>query len=169
MAIYANIIPGLSRSASRCLSLILCWVSGLFSGYCFGNLFSVSLTRSALYTPVSVVGLFVCVFLPLFLTYLSVITDKPIIILIVCFIKAVAYGFCGMLIFRIYNTASWIIQVLFQFSDSCYCIVLLYLWFRRLCVDNIDTMRDIVVCAFIGMFVAAADLFVINAILVGII
>ena len=89
--------------------------------------------------------------------------------MIVCFIKAVAYGFCGMLIFRIYNTASWIIQVLFQFSDSCYCIVLLYLWFRRLCVDNIDTMRDIVVCAFIGMFVAAADLFVINAILVGII
>ena len=169
MTFHANIIPGLSKSACKCFSLILCWVSGLFSGYCFGKLYSVSLTRSTLYTPVSVVGLFVCVFLPLFLTYLSIVTDKPIIILIVCFMKAAAYGFSGMLIFRIFGIASWIIRILFLFSDSCYCIVLLCLWFRCLRHKNTIPMCEIALCAFIGILVATADLFIISPILEGII
>lgn len=169
MTNYANIHPVLSRSAYKVISLILSWISGLLIGFCFGKFFSVSLTRSVILEPVSVVGLFACVFLPLIITYFSILTNKPIFILIVCFFKAVAFGFSGMLIFRSFGTASWLIQALFLFSDSIYCVVLLFLWFWRFWNVNIDNMRDVFLCAIVGILVTTADYFVISPILFGLV
>ena len=66
--------------AKDALSLIFTWVSGLLLGYLFCKPCFVSLMRSALLQPVSIVGLFICIFLPLILSYFSILLKKPIII-----------------------------------------------------------------------------------------
>lgn len=167
MTIYANILRGLSRSAYQCIALIFSWLSGLLIGCCLCKLYSFSLMRSALLQPVSIVGLFVCIFLPLILSYFSFAANKPIFITIVCFLKAVAFGFSCALVSQTFDAASWLIQILFLFSDSCFLLVLFVLWLRRFLIADAHGVGDILVCAVFGILIASADYFVVSPILEG--
>ena len=107
-----------------------CWFLGYLIGYSFADSSFLSLMHSALLQPVSIVGLFVCIFLPLLLTWVSVSLNKPVIILTVCLTKAIAFGFSCKLLLLTAGSAAWLYRVLFLFSDSCILIVLFMTWFR---------------------------------------
>lgn len=167
MTIYANSSRSLPGSLYRCIPLVLSWFLGILLGCFFAEPFSVSLMRSAVLQPVSIVGVFVCIFLPLIFSFVSFYANKPIIILIVCFLKAVAYGFSCLLVYRTYDSAAWLIQVLFLFSDSCFMIVLFVVWFRRFLGVGSPGVSELWMCTAIGIFLASADYFVISPILEG--
>ena len=167
MTIYANVQRSISKSRYWCITLIFSWLAGLAVGSCFYKPSLFSLMRSALFQPVSIVGLFVCLFLPLLCSYFSFVTEKPVLIVIVCFFKAVAFGFSCSLISQTYGTAAWLARFLFLFSDSCFLLVLFVLWLRRFLNTGIQNMTDVYVCAVIGILIAAVDYFVISPFVVG--
>ena len=107
-------------------------LSCLFLGFIFGcSIYEptyLSMMRSALDLPVSIVGVFVCIYCPLLCTFFSFTANKPIVIYIVCFIKAAGLGFSYFLVSRLFTSASWLIRLLFLFSDSFNLFMLFSLW-----------------------------------------
>lgn len=170
MAVFANKYFHFFKNHTRCVYLCFSWILGLCAGCGLYHVMKPSsflLMRSAILQPVSIVGLFASVFLPLICSYFSILTDKPIIIWIVCFLKAVAFGFSGVLVSQCFYDASWLVRFLFLFSDSCFLVVLFSLWFRRCANVCIDGYADFAFSAVLGFCIAAADYFVISPFLMG--
>ena len=167
MTIYANDRRHISIQMLRCIVLIACWLIGLLIGYLYSKPFSFSLMRSVVVQPVSIVGLCVSVFFPLICAYFSFLTEKPVVVMIVCFLKAVAFSFSGALVSHYFQSAGWIICFFMMFSDCCFSIVfltLLLLYFSCACIRP---MSDLFVCTAIGICIATADYFAISPFLQG--
>lgn len=150
----------------RVIALICSWLFGFLFGYIMLEPFFFPLMRSSAMQSVSIVGLLVSIFLPFFFSYFAVISHKPIIILIVCFLKAVAFGFSGALISQMFYSASWLVRFLLMFSDFCFMPVLFTLWIRRFSTPNICGMTDFVVTALLGVGITAVDYFCICPIVI---
>ena len=148
-------------------ALLLAWIGGTSFGCSLYEPLPVTLMHSVVITPMSIVGVFVCVFLPLVCTYFSFLLDKLIIILIVCFLKAVAFSFSGALIWHYFQSAGWLICFFMMFSDCCFSIVFLTLLLRYFSCACIRPMSDLFVCTAIGICIATADYFVISPFLQG--
>lgn len=161
MTIHANSTPYSKAFVRSCL-LIFSWVFGLLVGYCLSKPLFTPMMRSAFLQPVSIVGLFVCIFLPLVLSCLFIYYEKPIFLLIVCFMKSAAYGFSCGIISHVYQSASWLLRFLFLFSDSCFLLVLLTLWIIAVSSSKPVRSRTLHVCAAIGMIVCFADFFIVS-------
>lgn len=163
MTFFVNFRRFFSRNG-RFTSLVFCWLFGLIVGYCLLEPFFLPLMRSVALQPVSIVGYLVSLFLPFVGSYVAIISDKPIIIMIVCFLKAVAFGFTGALISQFFYSASWLVRFLLMFSDSWFLFVLFILWFRRFSDFNIHGSMDILVTALLGIGISIADFFWISPI-----
>ena len=149
--------------------LCACWLLGLCAGSYLGLFFepySISMMRSAAVQPVSIVGLCLSIFLPLLCTVLSVLLDRPILALAVCFIKAASFSFSLSWISSIYGTASWLVYMLFMFSDICFLLILFICWFRFPCSFNAKVKRFFCVAILLGLLIALGDYFVISPFLV---
>ena len=165
--LYSNLILHFKQRSYLITLLIISWCLGILLGYFFYEPSFFSMVRCAVMQPVSIVGLFSCLFFPLLISFLSVIMNKPIIILIVCFLKAASYGFSITILSSLFATATWLIRFLFLFSDSCFCVVLLVLWLHRFHYSKIHNYCDFFACLMIGIGIAAADIFVISPFLQG--
>lgn len=111
--------------------LVLCLCLGFFSGCSIYEPFFLSMMRSALNLPVSIIGVFACVYFPLICTYFSFTSNKPIILYIICYIKAAAFGFSYLLVGSYFSTAGWMVQLLLLFSDNFTLLILLSLWIQH--------------------------------------
>lgn len=152
------------------IALCLAWVTGLLYGCAIAltnNSVFLIWMRSAVSQSVSIVGLLVSVFLPLLLTYISVVIEKPFIILIVCFLKAAAFAFCGTLIHQCYGTASWLVGYLHLFSDSCFLFFLFALWYWHFGSSRMIGSFDLSLCGIIGFVLAALEYLLISPFLLG--
>lgn len=156
LTLNANIRYHLSP-LSRMLILIFVWLVGLCVGYLLCDPSCFLLMRRAVVQPVSIVGLFICIFLPLVLSYYSVLFEKPICILIVCFIKSVAFGFSSALIACVYNTSSWLIRFLFLFSDTFFLLFLMMFWLKSSYGEKVSHQRSFQFGALFGILIGAAD------------
>ena len=165
--LYSNFGLHFRQRSYLIISLIISWCLGILFGYFFYEPSFSSMVRCAVMQPVSIVGLFSCLFFPLLFSYLSVIMNKPIIILIVCFLKAASFGFSVTILSSLFATATWLVRFLLLFSDSFFCIVLLLLWLRRFHHSKIHNYCDFFICSMIGIGIAAVDIFVISPFLQG--
>lgn len=154
---------------SRILLCII-WLAGFFCGCAvalINNSYFLSWMRCAVLQPVSIVGLLVSVYLPLLLSYISLVSEKPIIILIVCFFKAAAFAFCGALIHQFYGNASWLVRWLYLFSDSSFLFFLFALWYRCLDTSRMTVKSDLSMCCCIGVLLTASEYFIVSPLLLG--
>ena len=113
----------------RALMIVFCWCVGLFAGVLFADinsLFFLPWMRSAVMLPVSIVGLFVSIFLPLITLFIR----RLWLILFVCFYKAFSFGFICTLLGYIFRGSAWLICPLFLFSDCVSLFVLMDFWLR---------------------------------------
>ena len=161
MTINANKSNNFRVTVRVCL-LVFLWILGLALGYLLSKPCYIPLMRSALLQPVSIVGFIVCIFLPLILTSLSICLEKPILILIVCFIKSAAYGFSCGLISLIFCSASWLVRFLFLFSDSCFLLVLLSIWIKAFSDTKKIRFRSLQYAAVIAVLIGIADYCVVS-------
>lgn len=114
--------------------VLLVWIAGLIIGCCIFyacNQDFLSLMGSAVYQPVSIVGILASMFFPFFFVYLSIIANNSVYALIVVFLKAVAFAFTGAMIADRYLSAGWLLRFLFLFSDYCFLPVLIWFWLRQ--------------------------------------
>lgn len=139
----------------------LLWFVGLIIGFslCFMYKPYYSLPmRSVLFQPVSIIGLFCVVFIPLLFAYFS-FTFKPILVLIVCFFKAIAFGFSYVWVSLTFESASWLIRILFLFSDYCSLLILLILLIRYADYLHYLTKRDFLFAAAFDLMLVIGDYF----------
>ena len=151
---------------------LLCgvWLLGLLSGgflYCCSKPPVSSWMCSLLVQPVSIVGLVMVLFLPYFLTCLSFLINRPLILMTVCYIKAASYFYTLCVLYHLFDSAAWIIGVLSLFSDSLFMIVLFSFWLTGLKDRYISHTRAPLVCLFTGLLIAASDLYIISPYLQG--
>lgn len=169
MASFSTLPQMKSRLPSGVFCLLFCWIIGFFAGvfvsFIFVPSFS-SLMHGLVLEPVSIVGNMICIFLPLALSVISIISCKPEIILLVCFVKAVSFGFCGMLVSSVFGSASWMIRLLLLFSDTVFITVLFWLWLRHF-DRQIPCDFDCYVCLMVGILIAGIDYFVVGPVLQG--
>ena len=112
----------------KLLSLTSFWIVGLFIGVClayFDTTFSFSLMLSAVQQPMSIVGLFACVFLPFLIFYSVCISGRYPVIWVIILLKAIGFSFSCVLIIKYFDSAAWMIAFLFQFSDV-FSLILLF-------------------------------------------
>ena len=127
----------------KLLSLFLVWSFGLIVGcnlFYTCRLYFLSLMGSVAMQSVSIVGVLASMLFPLFFSYLSIITNNSIYILIVIFLKAVSFGFTGTLLEDLYLTAGWLLRFLFLFSD--YCFLPACCWFHLFVAGNKTRIRS---------------------------
>lgn len=147
--------------------LIPIWIAGLLVGIISYDPYVSSLMSGVILQPVSVVGLLGIIFLPLFVVYVSFVLNEPIVSLIVCFLKAVAFGFSGNLIAQNYGSASWLVRVLLQFSDHCCFLLLFVLWHRNFCTFTGSRSKSHMIIFLLVVPIAVLDYFVISPFLRG--
>ena len=170
MAGYANSRYQFFISHRYRISLCIFWLLGISVGCWISQVLKPSfflLMRSVVCQPVSIVGLFTSIFLPLICSYLSFLTNNRIAVLLVCFLKAAAYAFSGVMMSLCFGSASWLFRFLFLFSDNCFLVILCFLWFR--CGDRLSPLssKDFLVCTVFGLLFASVDYFVISPFLMG--
>lgn len=151
------------------ITFSLFWIAGILLGFglffiCRPFLFLQM--RSAILQPVSIVGLCSSIFLPLFCTVVSILLNRPILALAVCFIKAASFSFSISWISAIYGAASWLVYMLFMFSDICFLLILFIYWFRFPYSFNAKFKRFFCSAVLFGSLIALGDYFIISPFLV---
>ena len=147
--------------------LALSCLSGAIFGYvcavyCGASL--LLLTRMAVFSPVSVVGLSACCLLPFLYAALAAYLSCHWLLYLLCFVKLFLFCFCGCVVYAAFGTAGWLVRSLFQFSDSCLLPVLC--WFCLRCLGSVKTRkRDFAFCLLTGAAVGILDFCVISPLL----
>lgn len=169
MASYAVELTKYFKNNHFMIAFSLFWSAGVLAGFGLFLMckpFVFLQMRSAVLQPVSIVGLFCTIFLPLLCTYISVLINKPIIILVICFIKAASFCFSLLWVTVLYDSASWLLYMLFMFSDSCFLLMLFLLWLRYpYCCDS-KSKRVFCFSTMLGLLIAFGDYFVISPFLI---
>ena len=151
----------------RILSFFTAWIIGLILGISFVYVdvpSFTSLMRLAFFQRVSIVGCFICVFVPLFCSAFFVAIGKPRFLLIICFVKAAAFAFCGASLCLTFRSAGWLAVLLFLFSDCFFLILLFGFW---LCCDKSRESLDshLYWCLIASLLISGIDRIAIQPIL----
>ncbi len=153
----------------RVVVLALCWIFGLFFGLFFvsseGNFLTAAICSGS-YRRASFIGLLAITLIPLCLSYVAFIRAKQPILYLICFFKAFAYGACLQAIVLVYGSASWLVRLLFLFSDSCSVVILLWFWYRRIFVGRFHCRKDFLTSVLIAFFLSMFDYFFVSPYLV---
>lgn len=115
--------------------LAFSWLAGLACGilvYLSAGNFLLSLMRSTLYVPVSIVGLLCVTTFPFLLSAFAVFLSKPVLLLPICFGKAFLFAFASIGILQAFGSAGWLLRWLLLFSDCASIPLLYWFWLRYL-------------------------------------
>ena len=163
--------PSNFRKYHSLFLLCFIWLIGLISGAYFFHIcrpYVFLQMRSLAQQPVSFICLFLFVYLPLFCTYVALLTNNFPLILFICFLKALAFSFTYFWTAVFFGSASWLANVFFMFSDRCSLLILFTLWLRY--SDNLlfSSKYPFFLCTFLCFLIVAADYFIISPLLRGI-
>ena len=152
------------------ISMSAIWTFGIFAGSIFAAYFEPDpspLMLSAVVQPMSIVGLLVSIFLPFLCTYLSVACDCMIVVHSVCFIKALAVGFSGMMCFTVFGSATWFISFLLMFSSICSAFISFFIGIFHCHSQSCIHKYKFFLCFFFLFFISIFDLCVLSPFLQG--
>lgn len=141
----ARFLLRISDCLSRKYSVIFLafiWCVGLAYGslsHLYAGDFFVSLMRTAIVRPVSIVNLLAVSLLPFLFSAVAVFLSSRFLICCVCYIKAWLFGFVSAGCFFSFGTAGWLVWLMVCFRDML-CLVILWLyWLHH--YDRSDTFR----------------------------
>lgn len=127
-----NKFPLYANSSSIKLSLLLIlWMIGIILGAFAGSSFSassVSLMKRALFTPVSIVSLFVCAAIPFALTAAAVFCCRFWLIYFLCIVKAFVFAYTGSVCLACFGSGGWLARILLFFTQISTVPALWYVW-----------------------------------------
>lgn len=142
------------------LLLALFWCAGLVFGVYTASMADntlISLMRSAVFSPVSIVGLLSSYLLPFLFTALAVFLSKSWLILPICFVKSFSYGLCARTVALTFGDSGWLLQLLFLFSDTCALSVLFWFWIRHLAGSRVTVIKDAAICIVVFIILGILD------------
>ena len=149
MANDAKIVQDFQCRMRVSLFPALFWAAGFFLGSLYAHIsqrYFVSLMLSAVQQPMSIVARMICVALPFFFFFSTVYSRGFACIYIYCFIKSISYGFNITLLLYLFQSSAWVVSALFLFSDTVFCVLLLWLCMRFQSVDKWKFRKDALLC-----------------------
>ena len=158
-----NVIRSMVRSIScnrSALFLAAAWCAGLFSGTCLASGASPSfllLTRSAVSTPASVVGLCTAAYLPFLLAALAVFLRRYRLLYAICFCKALLFAWSGSCVLAVFGSAGWLVRLLYQFSDLFFVPVLCWFSLRHISGLRLPEKRRVLFLMVLAVAVGSLD------------
>lgn len=111
------------------------WVAGLVVGICiFGSLteFDCGFLRQTIVSPVSVIGVFTAVLLPVISTIFAAFTSSFWLLYPIAFLTAFSHSFWGISILSTCGSGGWLLLFLFFFSSIISIPVLWVCWIELL-------------------------------------
>ena len=126
--------------------------------YFANNVSADSLMRGCVHASVSIVWLFVLSVFPFLISALAVLFSFPLLIYLVCFVRALIFGFvlagleCG------WGDSAWLVRFCLLFED-CLLIPTLYLFCRRnlLSRDLVPWGESVCLVLWVGLTVIIRD------------
>ena len=164
---YANIKLLSDENRFFRFLLLVIWIVGVVLGAALCKPFYSPLMGSALLQSTSIVGLLAVLFFPLLCTSFSFYLHWPSFLLGLAFGKSVCFGFSAMLILRVFYSASWLVRILFLFSDFFTNLFLMILWAVYFSGNRENLELDFLVCFIALLAIGLVDYFVISPFLQG--
>ncbi len=125
-----------------------------------------SLMRMTASSHMSIVGLAFSRLLPFLFAAAAVFISKPWLLMPVLFFRGFFYSWCACITVSAFGTAGWLVQPLFQFSDSCLLPLLCWFCIRRFSDTKATYYRDLGICASISALAGAFDYCIVSPFLV---
>lgn len=141
------------------------WCAGLISGTLFAvgaDSSLLSLMRLALSCRVSIVLLFLAALFPFLITAYAVCINRFSLLFAAAFVKALAFSYCGALVYRAVGDAGWLLQPMFQFTDTVVCVA--YCWFcLRVCMHPVHSVRgELMICVTMAAIAVITDFILVS-------
>ena len=146
---------------------IIVWLLGLVLGMFLSRGESTSMINGAIHQAPFVVSLMIGSVFPLIAIQFSLLFNKINTVAILCLFKSAALGYTGDLIARNYGSASWLICLLFQFSDYCCTILLFSLIFHFSYTQSCIRKAWFHWVLLLSFLITILDFFVISPFLIG--
>lgn len=159
------LVNSVKKSPIFCLSFP--WVAGLLHGMHFAFAASESISsfmHAVVYCHVSIVGLLLVLFFPLFISAIAI--SVPVFLFPLSFIKALSYGFCFCSVMYAFGSAGWLFTMMLLFSDLCMSVLLNWLWCRHLFGNKYTLRRDMLYCSLAVVLIGLVDYFLVSPYLV---
>jgi hypothetical protein len=157
------VIPKAKESSVSSPSVFLgiTWFAGLFLGW-FAAIESVDYWQRSSFGLVigskTVFASLLPSFLPFLFSALAVCYSAHWLLFLVCGIKAFLFGLCGFSICLIYHQCSWLVRLLFMFSDLCAIPILYLYWLRSLRIrKSVSWGTNICFCCYF-LVISGVDL-----------
>ena len=140
-------INGYQRFLRKGATLILAfsWISGLLLGFGLCDIvgsYAVSLMRGCVYSPVSIVWFFAFAIFPFLLSALAVYLSFPWLILLICFGRAVLFGFVFAGLESVWENSAWLVRIGLLFEDFFLIPILYLFWHRHIFRDGRFPLGD---------------------------
>ena len=135
MARFLHQFDTFTLRRNRHILLALSWALGLGFGalaFRYGQDRLVSLMPSAVFGRSSIVGLASSLLLPFLFSAFAVYFSTPLLLSVICFVKAFAYAYVSCFITLAFPASGWLIRLLLLFGDQLGIPVLYLYWLRHI-------------------------------------
>jgi hypothetical protein len=168
---FYGILNVLSCRRRQVLLALFCFagaLSGVYASRFTGAAF-LPLTRMALLSPVSVVGLTACCSLPFLFAAFAVFISCRWLLYPLCFVKLFLHCWFGFSVMMAYGSSGWLLRLFLQFSDGCLIPVLCWFCLRQLSGEGDFLKRDLRLCLLAVLMAGIFDYCVITPFLASLI
>lgn len=161
----------MSRNTILGLALVGIWFAGLSLGFiaarCYGDTL-VSYLSQAVGLPASVVTP-VITLLPLLISALAVMILHPGFLYAICFLRGAILAMMLQALTACFDGGAYLAAAFLMFSGLVFSPVLLWYWWRRLCLHMESFVPDTLVCAAIGFGIGLFDYWFVSPFLMDVI
>ena len=151
-------------------NFIFVWISAIAFGAwlasIIGNPF-LSQMRGIILEPVSIVGLVIAIFLPLFFSVLLYHFRRPFLFLMVCFLKTAAFVFTGILVTNSFPTGGWLVRLMLLAHDYIVILVFFWQWLNIHDQESSSVWFNTYICLIVGLVAAGIDYLIVSPLLQG--
>ena len=155
----------ISTRTVLCICMLLAAVFGCLAG-CNANEMLLSVMRMALESPVSIVCLFVQLFLPFLLSIFAVTTGRVILLALIAGLKMFSFLFCLTCVFLMIRTGESPNCLFLMFQDICLMPLLSWFWLKTSSCCNPGLLQSVLVSVVIILGIIFVDYLCISPLLV---
>lgn len=143
--------------------LAFSWLSGLWLGVMqvsdSGQTIT-SLMPVAIHSRLSIVGLLISVFLPFLFSAFAVYISQPVLLIFICFVKAVSVSFVSSCLSLSVGGGAWIFRLLVLFHDFSSCAMLLIFSMWHISTGKSLSRREVLLYILFGTLAAAVQFYI---------
>lgn len=142
------------------LLLGLSWIVGMVIGVFFAHGAKetlMPLIQQSVVSHSTALGSLCAVLLPFLFSALAVSFSEPWLLLLISVYKAFSFTFCASGVGLAFGDSSWLVRILFLFSDLCLIPVLYIYWLRHLRKDSRSRPWELSCCLGWAVLVCGID------------